>query len=135
MCDDVPDKITLSNLVSQTKSSARCACTSRPKHGTLAGRARVEEAVAARGYELALSTDEWTDAHLHRGETWKFIALRCVQCRAPRHVVVSRGSSSYTNVRKCACKTQQAQDIAAQTDDADGVSKRPRVAAPSEAAH
>lgn len=110
VCAGVPDKITLSNLVSQTKSSARCACTSRPKHGTLEGRARVEEAVRARGYDLALSASEWVEAHLQRGEAWKFIELRCVACQTPRHVVVSRGASSYANVRRCACTRATAED-------------------------
>lgn len=129
VCGDVPDKITLSNLVSQTNSSARCSCTSRPRHGTLAGRERVADAVGARGYELVLSADAWVGAHLRRGEAWRFIALRCVACEAERHVVVSRGSSSYTSVRKCPCQIQTHARAAA----ADPPTKRRRGAAATHA--
>jgi len=105
VCGETPEKITLPNLVSSTKSSARCACTWRPKHGTLAGRACVDQAIKERGYELALPEAEWEKAHLHRNENWRFLALKCVACKAPRHVVVARGASSYTTVGRCGCQT------------------------------
>jgi len=104
VCGQIPEKATLSNLLSGNKSQARCACTTRPRHGTLAGRQRLADALAARGYELALSEAEWEEAHLLPGEAWRFVALRCAgQCKGTRHVVVARGASAYTSLARCAC--------------------------------
>lgn len=104
VCEQRPERITLSNLVSSTRSSARCACTWRPQHGTVKGRERVEAAIAQRGYELVIPEAEWDAAHLHRGENWRFVAMRCVACKLERHVMVSRGSASYSRLGKCPCQ-------------------------------
>ena len=103
VCGEQPDRITLSNLVSATRSSARCACTSRPKHGTLEGRAKVAVVVEPQGYRVAEPEETWVSAHLRRNENWKFIRLECTACRRARHIVVARGAASYARIGKCAC--------------------------------
>ena len=104
VCGEQPDRITLSNLVSATRSSARCACTSRPKHGTLEGRAKVAVVVEPQGYRVAEPEETWVRAHLRRNENWKFIRLECTACRRARHIVVARGAASYARIGKCACQ-------------------------------
>lgn len=86
VCGMRPEKSTLMNLVSTSKSSAECDCSWRPAHGTAVGRAKLAEIAAASNNELVDSEAEWVQLHLRRSERWRVIGVRCLACNRGRHV-------------------------------------------------
>lgn len=86
VCGMRPEKSTLMNLVSTSKSSAECDCSWRPAHGTAEGRAKLAEIAAGLNSELTDSEADWVKLHLRRSERWRVIGVRCLACKRERHV-------------------------------------------------
>jgi len=102
VCDVKPAKATVMNFVSTGKSSAECACSWRPLHGTAQGREALADIAAKSNNELIDSEADWTKLHLHRSERWRVIGVRCLACKRERHVT-SGGVLKHGAFTQCIC--------------------------------
>lgn len=102
VCGVKPAKATVMNFVSTGKSSAECACSWRPLHGTARGREALADIAAKSNNELIDSAADWAKLHLHRSERWRVIGVRCLACKRERHVT-SGGVLKHGAFTQCIC--------------------------------
>ena len=85
ICDQDASTVTIQNFVN-TKASAGCVCTFRPKFCTLEGRAVVAALAAEKKATLVVPAEEWVAEHRLRSVRWSLIELKCNECGATRHM-------------------------------------------------
>ena len=116
VCAGVPDKITLSNLVSQTKSSARCACVAtQARH--VGGPGACGGGRARAGLQAGLSASEWVGALAAAGVEVYRAALRGVpdaaaRGRLARAVVLRQRAPVRVHARDCGRRSKAAGEAA-----------------------